>query len=451
MRAFDPANYFDTRCTEYKPPFIIASEETKMGLVEDKVLKNGLAAELIRDRYKNTKTCGVIYEDKEHGIKKIASPVGTVVCITPTTNPTSTGIAKSLFLAKTRNVGIFLPHPRAASCTAEAIHLCHDAGVKAGAPEHWIQCVPKPSLELSEAVMKHAGVNLILATGGPAMVKASYSTGHPAIGVGSGNAPVLVDATADLKQAVGSIALGKTFDNGMICAAEQSVVCVDEVYDSFKVMMEKRGCVFLAGEEKEKLEKYMHVDGRLNVKVVGQSALNIANAIDVEVSSGTVILGAEESEIGPDVPLSHEKLSPILALYRAKNFDHAVDLCEKLALHGGIGHTAGLYTNSINHMDIYANRMPVGRILTNMPTSLAAIGTEFNHSIDPSFTLGVGSMAGSSHSENVGPMHLLNIKTLATRQVSRDLQRSLFIFHCAAPLTDYRSKIIIMNIFAGAY
>lgn len=394
----------------------LAVEDTQMGLVEDKVLKNGLAAELIRHRYKDTKTVGIIESDPIHGITKIAQPVGTVVCITPCTNPTATAIAKSLFLAKTRNVGIFLPHPRAARCTAAAVKLCHDAGVKAGAPFGWVQCVAKPSLELSSAVMNHPKVNLILATGGPAMVKASYSTGHPAIGVGSGNAPVLVDETANIKQACGSLVLGKTFDNGMICAAEQSVVIVEEVYTELKDRLQKRGVYFLEGDDKKKLEGFMIKDGRLNVDMVGQSAMTIAQRINVNVPKGTVVLAAEESNVGLEYPLSHEKLAPVLAVYRAANFDSALQICLKLASQGGIGHTAGIYSSDPARLELYAEKIPVGRILANMPTSIAAIGTEFNNEIDPSFTLGVGTQAGSSASQNVGPMDLLNIKTLATRQ-----------------------------------
>eukprot|EP00525_Craspedostauros_australis_P001362 CAMPEP_0198127910 /NCGR_PEP_ID=MMETSP1442-20131203/48239_1 /TAXON_ID= /ORGANISM="Craspedostauros australis, Strain CCMP3328" /LENGTH=886 /DNA_ID=CAMNT_0043787983 /DNA_START=29 /DNA_END=2689 /DNA_ORIENTATION=+ len=394
----------------------LAVEETKMGLVEDKVLKNGLAAELIRHRYKDTKTVGVIESDPIHGITKIAHPVGTVVCITPCTNPTATAIAKSLFIAKTRNVGIFLPHPRAAACTAAAVKVCHDAGVAAGAPFGWVQCVPKPTLALSTAVMNHDLVNLILATGGPAMVKASYSTGHPAIGVGSGNAPVLVDETANIKQACGSIVLGKTFDNGMICAAEQSVVIVDSVYDDLKTRLQARGVHFLEGNDKKKLENFMIRDGRLNAEIVGQAAKSIAKRIGVVVPDTTVVLAAEEDRVGPEFPMSHEKLSPVLAVYKAANFDEGLEVCYRLANQGGIGHTAGIYCTDQARLERYAEKMPVGRILANMPTSIAAIGTEFNNEIDPSFTLGVGTHAGSSASQNVGPMDLLNIKTLATRQ-----------------------------------
>jgi acetaldehyde dehydrogenase/alcohol dehydrogenase len=404
---------------------ILTVEETQMGLVEDKVLKNGLAAELICHRYKNTKTVGVIERNTIGGITKIATPVGTVVCITPTTNPTSTAVAKTLFLAKTRNVGVFLPHPRATKCTAEAIRVCHDAGVAAGAPKNFVQCVPDPpTLELSQAIMNHPCVNLILATGGPGMVKAAYSTGHPAIGVGSGNAPILVDETANLKQAVGSIVLGKTFDNGMICASEQSVVVVDAVYDELKTLLEFRGVHFLYGEEKVKLEHMLIVDGRVNVKVVGQSAIKIASMMDIVVPKGTVVLAAEESGIGGDFPLSCEKLSPVLALYHASNFDEAVDICYDITNHGGVGHTAGIYSADPERLEAYAKRIPAGRILANMPTSLSAIGTEFNHDIDPSFTLGVGTHAGSSTNDNVGPMHLLNIRTLAIRQAHIEWYRN---------------------------
>jgi acetaldehyde dehydrogenase/alcohol dehydrogenase len=347
-----------------------AVDETKMGLIEDKVLKNGLAAELIRDRYKDTKTVGVISHDPAHGITKIAQPVGTVVCITPTTNPTSTAIAKSLFLAKTRNTGIFLPHPRAALCTAEAVRICHDAGVAAGAPENFIQCITEPSMEISKMVMNHPDVNLILATGGPAMVKSSYTCGHPAIGVGSGNAPVLVDETAKLQEACGSLVLGKSFDNGMICAAEQSVVVVDQVYDEFKMLLEDRGVYFLYGEEKQALEKFLIKDGHVNVDIVGQSAKTIAERINVQIPDGTVVLAAEEHGIGPDFAMSREKLSPVLAVYRAASFEDGVKLCNDLTRFGGMGHTAGIYTGEPDRVTQFAEQVPAGRILANMPVSL---------------------------------------------------------------------------------
>eukprot|EP01025_Chloroclados_australasicus_P065676 TRINITY_DN8946_c0_g1_i8.p1 TRINITY_DN8946_c0_g1~~TRINITY_DN8946_c0_g1_i8.p1 ORF type:complete len:932 (-),score=99.40 TRINITY_DN8946_c0_g1_i8:972-3767(-) len=393
-----------------------AALETGMGLFEDKVIKNGVACELIYDRYKDMKTCGIIERNEIQGIVKIATPVGLVCCITPVTNPTSTAIAKSLFCAKTRNAAIFLPHPRAADCTRQAVEICHQAGVKAGAPVGFLQCVDEVSRDISDYVMKHDDINLILATGGPGMVKASYSAGHPAIGVGSGNAPVLIDETANLEEAVGSVVLGKTFDNGMICAAEQSLVVIDPVYDKVKQLLVRRGVHFVTGEDREKLSKFMMIDGRLNASIVGQSAQRLADMIGIQVPPNTVVLAAEASEVGPQEPLSHEKLSPIIALYRAPDYKTGVQLARKLAEYDGIGHTAGIYTKDESRMEDFAMKMPVGRALTNMPTSLSAIGTAFNFNMDPSFTLGVGTQAGSSISTNVGPENLLNIKTLAKRQ-----------------------------------
>jgi len=398
------------------PLAIAAHEETKMGLMEDKVIKNGVACELILDRFRDLKTVGIIERDDVRGIEHIATPVGVVCCITPTTNPTSTAIAKSLFCTKTRNSAIFLPHPRAAKCTAEAVKICHDAGVAAGAPEGFLQCIETPSRETSQFVMTHDDVNIILATGGPGMVKASYSVGKPALGVGSGNAPILVDETADLDMAVGSIVLGKTFDNGMICAAEQSVVVVDSVYDRFKKLLQARGVHFVAGQEKKALGEFLIKEGRINPGIVGQSAQAIADHIGAKVPFGTVVLAAEAEEVGPQEPMSHEKLSPVLGVYRSPDFKSAVALAKELTEYDGIGHTAGIYTSIPSRVDEYGLQVPAGRILHNVPTSLAAIGTAFNFNIDPSFTLGVGTKAGSSVSSNVGPMHLLNITTIATRQ-----------------------------------
>mmetsp|Transcript_34399 Transcript_34399/g.58271 ORF Transcript_34399/g.58271 Transcript_34399/m.58271 type:complete len:882 (+) Transcript_34399:30-2675(+) len=394
----------------------IAHEETGMGLMEDKVIKNGIACELLLDRYRDTKTCGIIERESVHGLLKIANPVGVVCCITPTTNPTSTAIAKSLFCAKTRNGAIFLPHPRALESTAAAVKVCHDAGVAAGAPKGFLECVDEVNREVSDFVMHHDNVNIIMATGGPGMVKASYSTGKPALGVGSGNAPILVDETANLEEACGSIVLGKTFDNGMICAAEQSVVCVESVYDQFKEMLIRRGVTFLEGKERDALGKFLIVNGRVNADIVGQSAQEIARRINVEVPYGTVVLGAEASNVGPQEPFSHEKLCPVLALYKASDFKEGVKLCKELTEYDGIGHTAGIYSRSQERLEEYAQKIPAGRILNNVPTSLAAIGTAFNFNIDFSLTLGVGTKAGSSVSDNVGPMHLLNVRTVATRQ-----------------------------------
>jgi len=400
------------------PLAVAAHEETGMGLMEDKVLKNGVACELILDRFRDVKTCGIIERDDNHGIEKVANPMGVVCCITPTTNPTSTAIAKSLFCAKTRNAAVFLPHPKAANCTKEAVKICHDAGVAAGAPEGFLQCLGSEDIsrDSSKFVMSHDDVNVILATGGPGMVKASYSVGKPAIGVGSGNAPILVDETADLDMAVGSIVLGKTFDNGMICAAEQSVVAVDEIYDELKAKFEARGVCFLEGKDKEALGQYLIKDGRVNPDIVGRSALDIAETINVEVPKNTVVLAAEATEIGEMEPMSHEKLSPILGLYRASDFKDGVEISRRLTEFGGIGHTAGIYTSEQKRVEAYALEVPAGRILHNVPTSLAAIGTAFNFNVEPSFTLGVGTKAGSSVSSNVGPMNLLNITTVATRE-----------------------------------
>mmetsp|Transcript_21414 Transcript_21414/g.33813 ORF Transcript_21414/g.33813 Transcript_21414/m.33813 type:complete len:901 (-) Transcript_21414:166-2868(-) len=396
----------------------LAHEETKMGLMEDKVLKNGLACELILDRFRDLKTCGIVDRDEIRGVEHIATPMGVVCCIAPTTNPTSTAIAKSLFCAKTRNAAIFLPHPRAARCTAEAVKICHDAGVAAGAPEGFLQCIQPHdvSRECSHLVMTHDNVNVILATGGPGMVKASYSVGKPAIGVGSGNAPILVDETADLEMACGSIVLGKTFDNGMICAAEQSVVAVDAIYDKFKAMLEARGVCFLEGKDKQKLGNYLIQNGRVNPDIVGQSAQTIADRIGVKVPRNTVVLAGEASEIGPSEPLSHEKLSPVLGLYRTRDFADGMAIAKELTEFDGIGHTAGIYSKMPERVNQFALAVPAGRILHNMPTSLGAIGTAFNFNVDPSFTLGVGTKAGSSVSTNVGPLNLVNIKTVATRQ-----------------------------------
>jgi acetaldehyde dehydrogenase/alcohol dehydrogenase len=429
----------------------MAREETGMGQFEDKVLKNGLAAELIHDRYAKAKTCGIINEDKYHGITTYAYPVGPICCLTPITvsirsaislvkcliflilpsslivqNPTSTVIAKALMMAKTRNAGIFLPHPRASRASSETVRICQEAGEKAGAPKGWLQVIENPSMDESNSVMKSDEVRLILSTGGPGIVKASYSSGKPAIGVGSGNAPVLVDETADLNLAVGGIVSGKTFDNGMICASEQSAVVVDTVYDELKQKFIDRGVHFVYSEDREKLGKVMRKDGRINPDVVGQTAKEIAALAGIDVATipeHTIILATEEEKhaIGPDYAFSHEKLAPIISLYRADDFDEALDLCNKLVNNGGIGHTAGLYTNTDSKAakereSAFVKSVPVGRVLINSPTSLAAIGSAFNFEIDPSFSIGVGTLAGSSVSNNVGPLHLINLVNVAERQ-----------------------------------
>ena len=391
-----------------------AATETQMGCFEDKVLKNGLVCELILDRYRDTKTCGLISSDTKHGTKVYAHPAGPICAITPVTNPTSTAIAKCLFMAKTRNAGIFLPHPRATKSTAEAVRVCCEAGERAGAPKGWVQCVSPRSMEESQEIMKSDQVRLILSTGGPSVVRASYTSGKPALGVGSGNAPVLVDETADLEMACGFIVLGKTFDNGVICAAKQSVVAVTDVYDRLQSLFQERGVFFLTGEDRTKLAAFIRKDGKINPDIVGQTAKEVARraGIITDLPDGTIVLGTEEDrdEIGDDHPLSHEKLSPVLTMFRADSFGDGVELCRKLALNGGIGHTAGLYTSQDNttlsseREKLFVERVPVGRVLVNVPTSLSAIGTAFNFGINPSFTLGVGTQAGSSVSGNVGPM-----------------------------------------------
>jgi len=403
----------------------LAKEETKMGCFEDKVLKNGLACELIYDHYCDSKTCGLIHEDHFHGMKTYAYSVGPIAALTPVTNPTSTAIAKCLIMAKTRNAAIFLPHPRASKATAEAVRICCEAGERAGAPKGWVQCVKTPSMEESNAIMRSDEIRLILSTGGPGVVKASYTSGKPAIGVGAGNAPVLVDETADLKLACGSIVTGKCFDNGMICAAEQSAVIVKDVYQEFKKLMEDRGVYFIYEHNRELLVEYMRKDGRINPDIVGQSALDIASRAGIKnVPADTLILATEEyrGDIGEEYPLSHEKLSPILSFFQCENFEDGVNLCAKLAKNGGIGHTAGLYTSKNNKLlasereKQFVHSVPVSRVLVNSPASLTAIGSSFNFDVPPSFTLGVGTMAGSSVSTNVGPSHLINLVTVAERQ-----------------------------------
>ncbi len=402
--------------TKHRVPLAqFAVKETELGLFEDKVIKNAVAAELPLGRYLNSKTCDIIERDNVKGLVKVATPVGPIASILPTTNPTSTAILKSLFALKTRNAMIFLPHPRAALCTAEAVKICHDAAVKAGAPENILQCV-YPSKETSSFVMKHDGIKQILATGGPGMVKASYKSGLPTIGVGSGNAGIIIDETADLNKAVGSIILGKTFDNGTICASEQSIVILDEVYDKVKNMFEKRGVYFVTGKEKELLGNYLIIDGHINPDIVGQSAKNIAKNIGIDIPSNTVVLAAEVSDVGIHEPFSYEKLSPILGFYRATDFNEACNITESIVRFGGEGHTAAIYSNNKARLEEFAIRIPAFHLMANMPTSLGAIGSSYNFNVSPSLTLGVGSIAGSSLSGNLTPEHLLDIKTLAEGQ-----------------------------------
>ncbi len=394
----------------------MAVEETGMGIVEDKVIKNNYAAEYIYNAYKDTKTCGVIEEDKAYGIKKIAEPIGLIAAVIPTTNPTSTAIFKTLICLKTRNAIIISPHPRAKNSTIAAAKVVLDAAVKAGAPEGIISWIDVPSLELTNEVMK--GADTILATGGPGMVKAAYSSGKPALGVGAGNTPVVIDDTADIKMAVNSIILSKTFDNGMICASEQSVTVLEKVYEETKKEFTKRGCYFLKGDEIEKVRKTIVINGALNAKIVGQTAHTIAKLAGVDVPVSTKILIGEVESVHIEEEFAHEKLSPVLAMYKAKTFDEAIEKAEQLVADGGYGHTASIYVN-VNEkekMDKHAAAMKTCRILVNTPSSQGGIGDLYNFKLKPSLTLGCGSWGGNSVSENVGVQHLLNIKTVAERR-----------------------------------
>lgn len=394
----------------------MAVEETGMGIVEDKVIKNHYAAEYIYNAYRDTKTCGIIEEDPAYGIKKVAEPIGLVAAVIPTTNPTSTAIFKTLISLKTRNAIIISPHPRAKNSTIAAAKIVLDAAVKAGAPEGIIGWIDVPSLELTNEVMKEA--DIILATGGPGMVKAAYSSGKPALGVGAGNTPVIIDDTADIKLAVNSIIHSKTFDNGMICASEQSVTVLDSIYDEVKKEFAYRGCYFLKGDEIEKVRKTIIINGALNAKIVGQSAYNIAKLAGVTVPETAKILIGEVESVDISEEFAHEKLSPVLAMYRAASFDDAIAKAEQLVADGGYGHTASLYVHTAETEKInkHAAAMKTCRILINTPSSHGGIGDLYNFKLAPSLTLGCGSWGGNSVSENVGVKHLINIKTVAERR-----------------------------------
>ena len=394
----------------------MAVEETGMGIVEDKVIKNHYASEYIYNAYKDTKTCGVIEEDASYGIKKIAEPIGVVGAVIPTTNPTSTAIFKCLLALKTRNAIIISPHPRAKKSTIEAAKIVLEAAVKAGAPENIIGWIDVPSLELTNTVMKES--DIILATGGPGMVKAAYSSGTPALGVGAGNTPAIIDESADIILAVNSIIHSKTFDNGMICASEQSVIVPEKIYKQVKDEFIKRGCYFLNAEETEKVRKTIIINGALNAKIVGQSAYKIAQLSGVEVAENTKILIGEVSSVELSEEFAHEKLSPVLAMYKSESFEDALSKAERLIADGGYGHTASLYadTNEKEKIDMYSSRMKTCRILVNTPSSHGGIGDLYNFKLAPSLTLGCGSWGGNSVSENVGVKHLLNIKTVAERR-----------------------------------
>jgi acetaldehyde dehydrogenase/alcohol dehydrogenase len=395
----------------------MAVEETGMGVVEDKVIKNHYAAEYIYNAYKNVKTCGVIEEDKAFGIKKIAEPVGVIAAVIPTTNPTSTAIFKTLMALKTRNGIMISPHPRAKKCTIEASRIVLEAAVKAGAPEGIIDWIDVPSLDMTNMVMKSS--DLILATGGPGMVTAAYSSGKPAIGVGPGNTPAIIDESADILLAVNSIIHSKTFDNGMICASEQSVIVLDKIYKEVKEEFKARGCYFLNETELDKVRKTIIINGALNAKIVGQSAHKIAKLSGVNVPVNTKILIGEVESVELTEEFAYEKLSPVLAMYKAKTFAEALNKAEQLITDGGYGHTASIYLNPITQQakyDEFTERMKTCRILLNTPSSHGGIGDLYNFKLAPSLTLGCGSWGGNSVSDNVGVKHLLNIKTVAERR-----------------------------------
>lgn len=395
----------------------MAVRETGMGVLEDKVIKNHFAAEYIYNAYKDTRTCGIIEEDRAAGLIKVAEPVGVITAVIPTTNPTSTTIFKALIALKTRNAILISPHPRAKKCTAAAAKIILDAAVEAGAPEGIIACLEEPDLETTTVAMREA--DLILATGGPGMVRAAYSSGKPALGVGAGNTPVIIADDADVTLAVNSIIHSKTFDNGMICASEQSVIVCEGLYNAVKDEFKARGCAFLSPGDKEKVGKTIIVNGALNAKIVGQTAYNIAKLAGVDVPESTKILIGEVESTEPSEEFAHEKLSPVLAMYRAADFDAAADKAERLTEAGGLGHTAVIYadeTRSRDKISAFRDRIRACRVLVNTPASHGAIGDLYNFELTPSLTLGCGTWGGNSVSENVGVKHLLNIKTLAERR-----------------------------------
>ncbi len=395
----------------------MAVEETGMGVVEDKVIKNNYAAEHIYNAFKNTKTCGIIEEDPVYGTKRIAEPLGVIAAVIPTTNPTSTAIFKTLIALKTRNGIIISPHPRAKKSTIAAAKLVLEAAVKAGAPEGIIGWIDVPSLDMTNTVMKES--DIILATGGPGMVKAAYSSGKPALGVGAGNTPAVIDSSADIKMAVNSIIHSKTFDNGMICASEQSVIVDKTIYDAVKAEFQKRGCYFLTAEETEKVRKTIIINGALNAKIVGQPAAKIAELAGVTVDPKTRIIIGEVTDVSIDEEFAHEKLSPVLAMYKSESFEDAIEKADRLVQDGGFGHTSSLYINPVTGADKikeFGLKMKTCRIVVNTPSSHGGIGDLYNFDLAPSLTLGCGSWGGNSVSENVGVKHLINIKTVAERR-----------------------------------
>lgn len=395
----------------------MAVEETDMGLVEDKIIKNHYAAEYIYNAYKNTKTCGVIEEDKAYGIKKIAEPLGVIAAVIPTTNPTSTAIFKTLICLKTRNGIIISPHPRAKKSTTAAAKIVLDAAVAAGAPEGIISWIDAPSLDMTNLLMKEA--DTILATGGPGMVKAAYSSGKPALGVGAGNTPAIIDDTADIKLAVNSIIHSKTFDNGMICASEQSCIVDKKIYKAVRKEFEDRGCYFLKADEIDKVRKTIIINGALNAKIVGQKPVTIAALAGVTIPEETKVLIGEVESVDISEEFAHEKLSPVLAMYKSENFNDALEKAAQLIADGGYGHTSSVYLNAVTEqekLDAFSAKMKTCRVLVNTPSSFGGIGDLYNFKLAPSLTLGCGSWGGNSVSENVGVKHLVNIKTVAERR-----------------------------------
>ena len=434
----------------------LAVEETGMGVVEDKVIKNHFASEYIYNAYRDTKTCGVIEEDPAYGIQKIAEPIGVVAAVIPTTNPTSTAIFKALLCLKTRNGMILSPHPKATDCTIAAAKVVLEAAVAAGAPEDIIGWIDQPALELSNQLMREA--DLILATGGPGMVKAAYSSGKPALGVGPGNTPALIDDSADLLLAVSSVIHSKTFDNGMICASEQSVVVLDSIYDAVKAEFLRRGCYVLNAEEAEKLRGVILINGVLNAKIVGQTAHDIAALAGIDVPEKAKILIGEVESTELSEPFAHEKLSPILAMYRAADFSDALQTADRLVRDGGYGHTASIYLDEVNQKEklaTFAHAMKACRVLVNTPSSQGGIGDLYNFKLTPSLTLGCGSWGGNSVSENVGVHQLLNIKTVAVRRENmlwfRAPEKTYFKKGCLPvalnELEDHKRAFIVTDTF----
>ncbi len=395
----------------------MAVEETGMGLVEDKIIKNHYAAEYIYNAYKNTKTCGVIEEDKAYGIKKIAEPLGVIAAVIPTTNPTSTAIFKTLICLKTRNGIIISPHPRAKKSTTAAAKIVLDAAVAAGAPEGIISWIDAPSLDMTNLLMKEA--DTILATGGPGMVKAAYSSGKPALGVGAGNTPAIIDDTADIKLAVNSIIHSKTFDNGMICASEQSCIVDKKIYKAVRKEFEDRGCYFLKADEIDKVRKTIIINGALNAKIVGQKPVTIAALAGVTIPEETKVLIGEVESVDISEEFAHEKLSPVLAMYKSENFNDALEKAAQLIADGGYGHTSSVYLNAVTEqekLDAFSAKMKTCRVLVTTPSSFGGIGDLYNFKLAPSLTLGCGSWGGNSVSENVGVRHLVNINPVADRR-----------------------------------